>query len=243
MPTTSAAPADTGSALADTLIDGPIDSILDDFRQLCVWDERMQRVENQQFRVTYRPFNELGVLEIYDGQHNKITSGLTYNYDTGTVTISGDTGSTDYFLTYQANFFPANELYQIMIATVHAINGITPSDTRYVTSFSGVDAVTTPFQGALIFGTVAQAFKRLALQSNLWKNRLIWADGDAAAALASEMASYYQDLFIASVEGAKRQPHLAGPTSTWKVFATTGLGFSAGNGKWRELRVNRLSSF
>jgi len=248
MVVTSADAAQTGSAKANGLIDGPIDAILHNFRQLPLWDEHVRRGPGGDFYVSYKPINTDGYFEVYDAYNNLIDpSNYTVTPAAGKITIAtDDTASGDYFISYEANLFPASDLYQLMIATMYEINGIVPDGGHQVTSYNGIDEVPATFDGALVAGTVTKAFGRLLSDSGLWLDSYIWADAEAGKSQAQSQIDWYKDLFIRLAEGAKRQAALALPTPAYTAFSSFGLGFYGPNGltgKWRGMRVNRISSY
>lgn len=245
--TSTADVAATPSNVANQLIDGPIDAVLSEFRELQVWDEHARRLQTPKlFRVTYRPINQLGFLEINSGQNERLDpADYTVGYSTGEVTITPDTGAEDYFITYAMNLFPANDLYQLMNLTLQEINAFVPEGSKQITKYSSIDTLPSIYYPALVYGTLAKCFSKLGYNSGLWKNRLIWADGQAGADLANNYAGSYRDLFTQSASGPKKQAYLALPTTNYTIFEMQGMGnfVATGSSKFRGFRPNRMASF
>jgi hypothetical protein len=240
----SAAPADTGSIRADRLIDEQIDPFLSEFRELLVWDEHGRRSANDPLLLnfTYHPWNEAFSPEVFDQNNTAVDpSDVTVDYEEGTISVDGDPGNFDYFVTYQMNLFPAEMLYGLMQLTLAEINASASDPSSFVTSFSDIDSAPLYFEGPLVVGTLAKAFKKLALDGMLWKNFLIWQNGDAAQQLASAASSEFSSLYAELRIGSKRGKYIARPTEIYDVFRSTGFGgINSFAGKWRGFQVNKI---
>lgn len=246
---------------AQLIIDGFLDAILGDFRQLMVHDEHARRNANDptRLRLTYEYLNHFTVPEIFDGQNNRIDfSEVAFDFRNGMFSVASDDGNQDYFCTYTFNFFPEPILRMYMQQTVLNINFVgVGAGGGYLTNYTSLDQVPASWDGLIALGAAAMAWKRLATNGVIWRNWLIF-DGDvgdgiqapggaAAQQAANDAATYYQGLFDQYAAATKFDRFVIPPTEMWYIFATTGFG-SYGpmgtqnqiwEGKFRGLRINK----
>jgi len=239
-------PANTGSSRTDKLIDDYLDGILEEFRQLQVWDEQARRTttDPMTLAITYRPINTGFTPEIYDGQ-NRIVPPLntTVSLADGTFSVSTDDGQQDYFVTYRFNYFPADLLQQFLKVSLLEINA-TATAATYVTSYDSIDAAPAYFDGPLVVGALAKAYQRLATDSMIWKNFLIWQDGNRAQEIAGQAAQYYNGLYTELRTGAKFGKFIAKPSEYYALFRVSGFGgINQYSGKFRGLQLNQMNAF
>lgn len=243
-PITSANPSTSYGERTDRIINSYLDSILHDFRQLRVWEEHLRRSgdDGLTLRATYQNWNESAAPELYTGLNDQVLSAnFTVNFEAGTLTVNGDSGVDDYFATYEFNLFPANDLKNLIDLSLQEINA-TVETGGHLTSYTDVDQAPEYYDAAITMGVAAKAFQRLARESNLWKNNLIWVDGQSAQGAVSTMATDFQRQFEALKVGVKKGRFLAKPGTLFNSFRGKGfLGFARGYGA--HTRVNRLGFY
>lgn len=228
------------------LIDGPLDAILHDFRQLKVWDEHVRRAGDDPLRLvsTFRNWNPTVPIEVIDGNNIEVSpANLLINYQGGTLVVTTDDGDQDYFVTYTFNMFPEIDFYNFLYISLHEINSSAEVGT-YLTGYATIEATPQHWDGPLVMGAIAKAFNRLATDGTLWKNWLVWQEGNNGQQIAAQAAQYYQNSFDSLRNSVKRGHYLAGPTSTFDIFRNTGFGFAGPySGKFRGLQVNRMAIY
>jgi len=252
--TTTARAAQTASPRVNNLIDAYLDAMLHDFRQLRVWDEHARRVSNDStlLRLTYRNINPRFFPEVWNGQNQPLEANdFEIEYDAGTVRITSptsknaDDGFEDYFVTYEFDMFPARDLEIFLDLTLQELNIAGAANGGFITDYANIDDAPLNWDGPLVSGALVKAFRRLASDSGLWKNYLIWSDGAQTAGpqIATESAAFFNDQYT-NLQASIKQLHLlARPTEAFNLFQQVGFGFFAVAGsKFRELRVNRLST-
>jgi len=243
---TRARAATFSSDRVNTLINEFLDVHLHDFRQLKVWDEHARRSGPDPLilQLTYRNWNNTNP-EVFDAQNDRISCDkITVDPENGTVRISGDTGSEDYFVTYEFDLFPPKDLEIMLRLKLQELNVAGAAEGGHLTAFKIIDEAPTFWDGPLAVGTIAEAFKRLSTDSGLWKNYLIWQDGTKGQQIASDAAEWWWQWFIKLSLGLKQGHFIAQPTTSFELFRSIGFGFFATSGsKFRELRINRLSVF
>jgi hypothetical protein len=258
----------TVNGRAALIIDGFLDAILGDYRQLKVWDEHARRTANDPFklRLIYEYLNTFTTPEIYDGYNNAINPDeVTFDFRNGVFSVASDDGNQDYFCTYTFNFFPEPILRMYMQQTVLNMNFIgAGAGGGYITNYQNLEQTPPAWDGLIALGSAALAWKRLATNISLWRNWLIFEGdvgegvqspgGAAAQQAANDAATYYQSMFDSYAAATKFDRFVIGPTQTWQVFATTGFG-SFGmigqlgtenqiwEGKFRGLTINKSFSF
>jgi hypothetical protein len=246
---------------AQLIIDGFLDAILGDFRQLFVHDEHARRNANDptKLRLTYEYINHFTTPEVFDGQNNPIDfSEVDFDFRNGMFSVASDDGEKDYFCTYTFNFFPEPILRMYMQQTVLNINFVgVGAGGGYLTSYTTLEQTPPSWDGLIAIGAAALAWKRLATNGVIWRNWLIF-DGDvgdgiqapggaAAQQAANDAATFYQGLFDNYAAATKFDRFVIPPTEIWEVFATTGFGsyghIGTGNqvwgGKFRGLTINK----
>lgn len=214
------------SARVRNLIDSYLDTIIHDFRQLRVWDEHARRSANDPSRLwlTYQNWNRSFSPQVFDAGNNAIPpSLLQIDYKEGSLTVEGDDGNQDYFVTYEMNLFPSEQLYALLNLTLMEINSTAEAGT-HLTYYDSLDNAPPFWDGPLVFGAVAKAFRRLQTDGTLWKNFLIWQEGTNGQQIASEASSYYQAQFSELSKSLKRGQFLAGPGSLYQLFTSKGFG-------------------
>ena len=250
---------------ASLIIDGFLDAILGDYRQLKVWDEHARRMANDPFklRLTYEYINHFTTPEVYDGQNQLVDFSLVnFDFRNGWFSVFNDDGNQDYFCTYTFNFFPETILRMYMQQTVLNINFVgVGAGGGYLTYYTTLESTPASWDGLIALGAAALAWKRLATNGVLWRNFLIF-DGDvgegieapggaAAMQAANDAATYYQGLFDSYAAATKFDRFVIPPTEIWEVFATTGFG-SYGNigtqnqvwgSKFRGLTINKAYQY
>jgi hypothetical protein len=250
---------------AQLIIDGFLDAILGDYRQLMVHDEHARRNANDptRFRLTYEYLNHFTTPEIFDGQNNRVDfSEVDFDFRNGMFSVLSDDGNQDYFCTYTFNFFPEPILRMYLQQTVLNINFVgVGAGGGYLTHYTSLDEVPASWDGLIAIGAAALAWKRLATNGVIWRNWLIF-DGDvgdgiqapggqAAMQAANDAATYYQGLFDQYAAATKFDRYVIPPTEMWYIFATTGFG-SYGpmgtqnqiwEGKFRGLTINKSFQF
>jgi hypothetical protein len=246
---------------ASLIIDGFLDAILGDFRQLFVHDEHARRMANDpfEFRLTYEYLNRFMTPEIYDGYNNRIDfSEVTFDFRNGRFSVASDDGNQDYFCSYSFNFFPEPILRMYMQQTVLNINFVgVGAGGGYLTSYTSLEQVPPSWDGLIALGAAALAWKRLATNGVIWRNWLIFSGdtgdgveapgGAAAQQAANDAAQWYQTMFDSYAAATKFDRYVIPPTEIWEVFATTGFGsyghIGTGNqvwgGKFRGLTINK----
>jgi hypothetical protein len=258
---------------AALIIDGFLDAILGDYRQLRVWDEHARRTANDplKLRLTYEYLNQYTTPEIYDGQNKEVDFNLVnFDFRNGLFSVADDDGNQDYFVTYTFNFFPETILRMYMQQTVLIMNFVgAGAGGGYLTNYTTLEETPASWDGLIALGAAALAWKRLATNGVLWRNFLIF-DGDvgeggssgggiqspggaAAMQAANDASTYYQGLFDAYAAATKFDRFVIPPTEYWQVFSTTGfgsyghMGVGTGNqiweGKFRGLTVNKSFSY
>ena len=243
------------------IIDGFLDAILGDYRQLKVWDEHARRNANDptKLRLTYEYINQFTTPEVYDGQNQLIDfSEVDFDFRNGLFSVLTDDGNQDYFATYTFNFFPEPILRMYLQQTVLNINFIgVGAGGGYLTNYTTIEETPASWDGLIALGAAALAWKRLATNVVLWRNWLIFSGdtgegveapgGQAAMQAANDAATYYQGLFDTYAAATKFDRFVIPPTEMWEVFATTGFGsyghIGTGNqvwgGKFRGLTINK----
>jgi len=243
--TTNAKAANTGSARVDRIINEFLEVILSDFRQIKVWDEHVRRVSYDRniLQATYRHWNEIPI-EVFDGQNNPIESNqITVNYDDGTIKVASDTGDQDYFVTYEFDLFPARDLQAFCSLKLQELN-VLGTDGTHLTSYQDIDGTPLYWDAAITLGVAAEAYKRLSVNSGLWRNALIWRDGTEGQNLASQTADYYSTLYLEAAKGLKKGHFIGSPTTAYDAFVSRGFGyFTTGGPRFREFRLNKTSTF
>lgn len=210
------------------LIDEYLDTIIHDFRQLRVWDEHARRDPNDPKRLwlTYQNWNSRFYPQVFDGGNNPITADkLQIDFKHGTLVVTTDDGNQDYFVTYEMNLFPADQLLALLQLTLMEINSTAEQGT-HLTYYPDIDHSPPFWDGPLVYGTVAKAFRRLQTDGTLWKNFLIWQDGNNGQTIASEASSYYQAQFDDLRKSLKRGQYLAKPGLLYQFFTAKGFGGS-----------------
>jgi hypothetical protein len=246
---------------AQLIIDGFLDAILGDYRQLFVHDEHARRNANDptKLRLTYEYINKYTTPQVYDGYNHEIDfSEVNFDFRNGMFSVASDDGSQDYFCTYTFNFFPEPILRMYMQQTVLNINFVgAGAGGGYITHYTSLDEVPASWDGLVALGAAAMAWKRLATNGVIWRNWLIFSGdtgegveapgGQAAMQAANDAATYYQGLFDQYAAATKFDRFVIPPTEAWFVFATTGFGsygpLGTGNqiweGKFRGLTINK----
>jgi len=248
--TTTATPLQSYSPRVNKIINSYVDAILHDFRQLQVWDERGHRSAHDPglLLTAYQNWNTAFTPEVFDIQNNRVNANLVaVDYSKGAVRITGDTGHNDYFITYRFDLFPAPDLQALLELTLQEINlmpGPTPGST-YQTSYGTVDEAPLTWDAPLTYGVVAKAFRRLAMDSGIWKNSLIWTDpANGGAALANQAAEYYSTIFTSTAGATKTKHYISLPTSSWLRFSRQGVGgYVTDSTRFRELTISRMPSW
>lgn len=239
--------ANTGSERTDNIINNFVDVLLRDFRQLRVWDEHVRRSGNDPFTLfaCYRNWNPGFFPEVWDAQNDPINSSqIVADFNNATVRVSNDDGNEDYFVTYEFDLFPVQDLLNMLGITLQEMNIGGAADGGHITDFATVDDAPTYWDGLLALGVVAKAFQRLAVDSGLWKNYLIWVDGERGQQLAKDASDYYTARWDSLIVSLKRVHLLAQPTEAFAQFRSIGFGFFAlEGGKFRGLEVNKLTTF
>jgi hypothetical protein len=251
---TNARAARTTSTRLNNIINSYMDAVLHSFRELRVWDEHARRMGDDPLSLMacYRPWNFAYQPEVYDANNNRIEpSNVTFDYDNAVFRVNSDTGYNDYFVTYEFDYFPVNELIPLVNLTLAELNVAGASDGGHVTNYGSVDETPEYWDGPIAIGALAKAFQRLATDSGLWKNYLIWADpegagtgGEMGQQLAQNARDYFTDLWLNLSVSLKRVHLIASPTGAYEQFSSIGFGFFATEGsKFRGLQVNKLSTF
>lgn len=227
------------------IIDNYLDAILGDYRQLKVWDEHARRTSPDPltFKLTYEHLNPSAPVEVFNGQNQVIDPRLvSVDYGFGTFFVIGDDGNQDYYVTYHFDFFPEEVLSAYVNQTLQEINVSAEAGT-YITNYDTVDASPTAWDGVITSGAAAKAFRRLATDGLLWRNFLIFQDGSAAQQMAVDAAQSYSTFYDSLRFSVKRAYYLALPSDAFTLFTNTGFGFLNTYGKYRGLRINRLSNY
>jgi hypothetical protein len=227
------------------IIDSWLDAILSDFRQLKVWDEHARRTGEDPltFKLAYENLNPAGSLELNDGNNNRIfLTNLHLNYADGSFYVSEDDGNQDYFLTYQFNLFPEQDLTAFLEQTLQEIN-ISSEAGSYLTGYRTIEEAPASWDGILAIGAAAKAFRRLATNSALWRNSLIFRDGTAGQQIVADAATQYSTFFESTRLSVKRGQFLAPPSQYYELFRNSGFGFLNPSGKYRGLQINRMASY
>jgi hypothetical protein len=255
----------TVSGRAMLIIDGFLDAILGDYRQLYVHDEHARRMANDptKLRLTYEYLNKFTTPEIFDGGNNPISFDLVdFDFRDGFFSVLSDDGAQDYFVTYTFNFFPETILRMYMQQTVLEMNFVgAGAGGGYITHYTSLEQTPPEWDGLIALGVAAKAWKRLATNGVLWRNWLIF-DGDvgdgivppggqAAMQAANDAAQFYQQMYDSYASATKFDKYIAFPTEIFEVFATTGWGrfgpFGTQNqfwgGKFRGLTINKTASY
>jgi hypothetical protein len=247
MSTTADPSSDTYSERVQRLIDAYLDNILHDYRQLKVWDEHARRSAHDplDLKLTYPHMNRVIPPEIYDQTQQPIAiDRIIADYDRSLVRVKGDDGNQDYFVTYEMNLFPPEDLYHLLNLTLMEINATAPPTGGRLTSYLTIDEAPLVWDAPLVLGTAAKAFLRLASDGTLWRNRLIWADGGEGQQVAMSQAQTYFQGFQSTALATKMGHYLARPTAVYDLFRVTGFGFVNPQGsKFRGLRVNRIVNY
>lgn len=235
----------TNSPRFDNIINSYVDSALDVFRQLRVWDMHARRSGNDEYNLVtpYRNWNTSFVPEVYDSNDMLIPPNLvTVDYANGSFRVDGDPGYEDYFVTFRFDYFGVPTLQAFLNWTLQELN-VAGAANRYVTNYSTVDAAPENWDGPLTFGVLAKAFQKLSTDSGLWNTFLIWTDGQAGQTLARETAQSYNETLNELKQGLKWGRFLARPTSQFYLFETVGFGFFMYAGsKFRELELNKMGA-
>jgi hypothetical protein len=282
-PTNTALPGQSGYALTTSyttyadacqtvtgrmamIIDGFLDAILGNYRQLKVWDEHVRRRADNPLRLqlTYENINKFTPIEIFDGRNNPVSSSslVGFDYRNGNFAIAGDDGHQDYFVTYTFNFFPESVLRMFIMQSVMELNFIGGgAGGGYLTHYKTLEETPETWDGLVVAGAAAKAWRRLATDLSLWRNWLIF-DGDLGEGIqpptgavaqqqASEASQYYHTMFETYGASTKFDKFIAPPTIYHTIFATTGYGqfgpYVVGNqvtgGKFRGMVINRGWSY
>lgn len=228
------------------LIDVYLDSILNDFRQLRVWDELLRRSANDPklLMATYRDWNRTFTPQVFDSNNDPIhPDRLIVDYKRGEISIKDDPGYETYFVTYEFNLFTDEHLLPLLELTLQEINASSEPGT-HVSDYPDIDSAPPNWDAPLVFGAASKAFRRIASDNAIWKNYLIWQSGEQGSQLASDAASYYQSQFDTMKLGVKRARYIGKATLAYDVFRTIGFGqVSPYSGRFRGLRINRITSY
>jgi hypothetical protein len=234
------------SARVSKLIDEYLDTIIHDFRQLRVWDEHARRTspDTKKLVLTYQNWNTAFEPEVFNGNNESIKSSLLQvDYENGYLIVENDDGNQDYFITYETNLFPANQLKSFLDLTLMEINSSAQQGT-YLTNYPTIDATPENWDAALVFGAASKVFKRLQSDGTLWKNFLIWQDGQGGQALAGDSADYYNNQFNDIKQSLKMGKFISKPGSLYNAFLNKGfLGAFSANARWRSYQVSRASLY
>ena len=248
------------------IIDGFLDSILGDYRQLRVHDEHGRRIATNplKLRLTYEYLNKYTTPEIFDGNNEPISFDLVdFDFRNGIFSVAGDDGRQDYFCSYTFNFFPEKILRMFCEQTVLEMNFVgAGAGGGFITHYTALEETPKTWDGLIALGAAAKAWKRLATQTVLWRNWLIFegdvgegvtAPGGAAAQqAANDAAQFYQVMYDTYAAATKFEKYVALPTDTWLIFANTGFGswgpMGPGNqvvtnSKFRGLTINKSYTF
>lgn len=241
---THARAASTGDVRADRIINNLVDPILGTFRQIRVWDEHARRsaTDPGKLLLTYRDWNPVAMPEVWDAQNNRVAGNrLQIDYNDGTIYVDGDDGYQDYFVTYEFDFFPARTLKGFLDLTLQELNISGAANGGFITTYATVSDAPSYWDAPLAFGAVVKAFRRLASDSGLWQNRLIWADGSQGPELARGMAEAY-DATLADLKQSIKKLHLiANPSFNFSLYMGQGVGFyGLGGNRFQNISVNRL---
>jgi hypothetical protein len=211
---TSARPASTSSDRVNRLIDGHLDTLLRDFRRVRVWDERARRKRGttDTFRATYRPWNPGAFLEVWDDANEPVPeSDFSADYLNGEVVIlTGEAGYRSYYLTYEFDLFPPEQLAILLTIALNSINTTVEAGT-HLTRYDSIDAAPPYWDAPLVYGAAMLAFGRLAAENSFWHNWLIFQDGGVGIQAAAAAQTWYQSLFRELAVGVKREHLLAKP--------------------------------
>jgi hypothetical protein len=228
------------------LVNVYLDSILHDFRQLRVWDERVRRSGNDPrvLQLTYGNWNWAFPPQVYDINNDPVSpSELQIDYKKGHVLVASDNGHNDYFITYEFNLFPSEQLLAFLELSLMEINSTAEPGT-HLTAYETLDAAPLFWDGPLVYGAAAKAFRRMHTDGSLWRNFMIWQEGNNGSSIASEASTYYQTQFDDLRKAVKRAYYLAGPTGAYDMFRNTGFGgINPYSGKFRGLRINKMSIY
>jgi hypothetical protein len=200
--------------------------------------------EIKSLRITYTPVNEAFYPEVWDGQNNRVPPGsVTFDFNQGSFIVDGDDGNQDYFVTYEANLFPALVLENFLTLTLMEINSSAEQGT-HLTNYTTIVESPLFWDGPLVYGASAKCFMRLATDGTLWKNFLIWQEGSNGQTIAKEASQYYQAQFDDMRKSVKREKFLAHPSFSFELFRSTGLGIlNPYSSKFRGLQINRMSQY
>jgi hypothetical protein len=242
--------AGEGTTRVRNLIDNYLDVILHEFRQLKVWDEHARRSANnpQLLYLTYQNLNPTVQAEVFNGQNEHLPqTHYTIDHKNGTLRVHNDTGYDDYFVTYSFNYFPAPELQSLLELTLQELNlsgGQGGAPGGFLTYYTDINTAPAYWDAALVFGAASKAFRRLAVDSGLWKNYLIWVSDNNGPNLAREYADYYQAELDSIKSQLKRIFLIARPTIAFQAFRTRGWGaMGLGSSRFRELRLNQIGMY
>jgi hypothetical protein len=181
------------------VIDGYVDAMIGQFRQLKVWDEHARRRGDSppRLQLTYEYINKYTPIEIFDGNNNPVVTSNLYpypspgppsppvtpclgdfDYRNGNFTINGDDGNQDYFVTYTFNLFPEAVLRMFVEQTVLEMNFIgVNGGAGFLTNYTSIESIPETWLGLVALGVVAKAYKKMAVDVSIWRNWLIF-DGD-----------------------------------------------------------------
>ncbi len=166
-------------------------------------------------------------------------SELTIDYENGTIQVESDDGNQDYFVTYEMNLFPSDQLWALVRLSLMEINASAQLGT-YLTSYENIDDAPVFWDAPLVYGAAAKAFRRLQTDGTLWKNFLIWQEGAPGQQIASEASSFYQTQYDELRQSVKMGKFLARPGLLYNSF--TVKGFSGGGlygGRFRSILLQR----
>jgi hypothetical protein len=242
--------AGEGTTRVRNLIDNYLDVILHEFRQLKVWDEHARRSANNPklLHLTYQNLNPTFPTEVFNGQNERIPDiDYTILHKQGLLRVHTDSGNDDYFVTYSFNYFPAPELQSLLELTLQELNlsgGQGGAPGGFLTYYTDINTAPAYWDAALVFGAASKAFRRLAVDSGLWKNYLIWVSDNNGPNLAREYADYYQAELDSIKSQLKRIFLIARPTIAFQAFRTRGWGaMGLGSSRFRELRLNQIGMY
>lgn len=245
---TNARAATEYSVRTNKIINEYLDFHLGDLRQLTCWDEHARRTSYDPLllQLTYRNWNTY-VPQVYDAQNTPVPSNhLFVDPKNGTIRVDGDTGYDDYFVTYEFDLGSPEQLKSLIDLKTQELNlaGSGDRSSMYLTKYASIDESPLSWDAPLVMSCLASFFRRIAFDSMLWKNYLIWQDGSAAQQMATEAASFYYQSYQDMAKNLKMEHLIASATDAFQQFSSVGFGFfSCSGGKFRELRVSRLTVF
>ena len=240
----NATKADTGLSKANVMIDGILDVRLQSWRELVIYEEvallYANKGVNNKARLTFGNWNANGMqLVERGGDPQSEPDNYTVDREGGVLTLVDPwIRGEEIVATYNFNYFPYADLYQLLKFAVSVVNTTGVPQTSYALS-----EAPEAWDGLITEIAYMEALKKIRLDSTVWKSFvLLRIDPNDAMQMISEEIGSSIERVNGMVEGSKHLKRITLPTAYYWMAARGGIGIGidgVGTGKFRGIRMNR----